>query len=94
MKTASERMVAVRLRSCSGIVLVISIYMPTVYGNSEALEDYNMELRYLDWILDSEVFDAVVVLGDFNADLCKSGRFSKLLMSFLNDFNRYSCRFV
>ena len=68
VKTASERMVAVQLRSCSGIILVISIYMPTEYGNSEALEDYNMELRYLDGILDAEVYDAVVVLGDFNAD--------------------------
>ena len=41
--------------------------MPTEYGNSEALEDYNMELGYLDGMWDAEVYDAVVVLGDFNA---------------------------
>ena len=61
--------------------------MSTEYGNSEALEDYSMELGCLDGILDAEVYDAVVVLVDFNADLRKSGRFSKLPMSFLNNSN-------
>ena len=36
--------------------------------------------QYETWIS-----DAVVVLGDFNTDLRKSGRFSKLLVSFLNN---------
>ena len=52
-----------------------------------------MELGYQDGLLDSEVYDGVIVVGDFNADLRKSGRFSRLL-SFLEQFQSYSCGVV
>ena len=87
VKTASNRMVAIRIRSCSGLILVIAVYMPVEYGDSTALDEYNMELGYLDGLLDIEDYNEVVILGDFNADLRKSGRFSRSLSSFLNNTN-------
>lgn len=62
--------------------------MPVDYGNSETLDEYVSELGILEGLLDEEVYDHVVILGDFNSDIRKpERRFSARLCCFLNDYN-------
>ena len=75
---------AVRLQTGRGTVLIIAVYMPVDYGCRVSMENYNVELGYIEGLLESEVYDDIIILGDFNVDLsCKKGRFTKPLEAFL-----------
>ena len=79
-----DRMVAVRLKTDRGNQLVVSVYMPVDYGDRESSENYDAEIGFLEGLLESDVYDGVVILGDFNADLdSKKGRFIRKVNSLL-----------
>ena len=65
--TASDRLAAVRVGTSYGNVLVVAVYMPVDYGDSDSLS----QLGCLESLLESDEYIGTVVLGDFNADLCQ-----------------------
>lgn len=86
VQSASDRIVAIKLLSEEGAILIISVYMPTNYRDRSSYEDYISELGFLEGLLEFEHYDHVVILGDFNADLrFLEGRFSAKLSSFVSD---------
>ena len=53
--TVSSRIIAVRVNSSLGIILVIVVYfLPVDYGDSDALDVYVSELGFLEGILDND----------------------------------------
>ena len=75
-----------RVRTDIGVILVVAVYLPVDYGDLCSAEDYSTKLGFLEGLLNSVVFDAVLFLGDFNADLYSmAGRFSHKLDSVLKE---------
>ena len=66
-----------------GVILVIALYMPVDYGDDDALNEYIMELGFLEGTLEIVQYDHVLLLGDFNNDLRYISSFSGRLESFL-----------
>ena len=86
--TVSDRMVAIKVSTSVGVVLMIALYMPVDYGDCNARDEYITELGFLEGLLDMEVYDHVVLLGDFNADLHRNeSRFSARMSSFLSEYD-------
>ena len=50
--------------------------MPVDYGDGDALNEYIMELGFLEGTLEIVQYDHVLLLGDFNTDLRYISRFS------------------
>ena len=69
IKTASDRMAGIRITTSLGTILIVSVYMPVDYGDGQALEDYITEIGFLEGLLESNEYDGVNILGDFNTDL-------------------------
>ena len=85
--TVSDRIIAVRVNSSLGSILVIVVYLPVDYGDSDALDVYVSELGFLEGILDNESYDHVIVMGDLNTDLRHGDRFASRLTHFLREYN-------
>ena len=85
VETSNPRISALMLKSKLGPVLLVSVYMPTDYGNNDCFEDY-VELCSELSALFSEC-DAVqmIIAGDFN---CQPGsRFFPVLQNFIDEHN-------
>ena len=78
-------------------MLVIVVYMPVDYGDSDALDDYIIEHGFLEGLLDNEVYDYVVTLADCITDLhtmadcitdlrTKDSHCSRRLTNFLREY--------
>lgn len=65
VQTVSDRMVAVKLRSEVGVVLIIAVYMPVECGSIDS-EDYITELGFVEGL---QEYDHVILMSDFN---CRS----------------------
>ena len=46
IRTASDRMAAIRITTDLGTILIISVYMPFDYGDEQSLEDYITETGF------------------------------------------------
>ena len=64
--------------------LLLNVYMPCDYGNVESALMYKESLAKLDNICESEDFDDICIIGDFNADPTK-GRFFRDFSKFCED---------
>ena len=62
-------------------ILLLNVYMPCDYGNIDSALDYQTTLAKLENIFETESFDDVCIVGDFNADPNK-GRFYRELLKF------------
>ena len=82
LSSVSDGIVAVQVKADHGAILVIAVYLPVNYGDSASFDDFITELGYLDGLLESEMYDHVIVMGDFNIDLRRrEGKFSVSLRS-------------
>ena len=91
LSTVSDRIVAVRVKSSIGIILVVAVYLLVNYGDTLSLNDYISEIGYLESNLDMNDHDEVIILGDFNADLrSQNSRMSRQLASFISDWDLFT----
>ena len=60
IETISDRMVAVKVRTSLGVILMIALYMPVDYGDSTACDEQIAELGFLEGLIDMEVYDHIV----------------------------------
>ena len=84
-KPISTRLCAISITSDCFTTILICVYLPTNYGNSN---DYFMEtIGELERFIDSHNFDNIVIAGDFNVDFARSSPFRECLCSFMSDLN-------
>ena len=60
IKTVSDMIIAARLNSSIGCILMIAVYMPVDYENSDGLDDYVAELGVLEGLLGNERYDHII----------------------------------
>ena len=68
------------------ILLILNIYLPYERNDSDSREHYSERISCIASILDTENFDDVIILGDYNADRQRGGNWN-LLSPLFNDFN-------
>ena len=64
----SRRFCAISLNCSSMSILLICVYLPTNYGSSQSHDLYLEVLGELKGFIEAQVFDKVIVAGDFNVD--------------------------
>ena len=86
--TTSDRMVAVKVRTSLGVILMIALYMPIDYGDCTAYDEHIAKLGFVEGLLDMEVYDHIVLMGDFDADLHRNeSRFLASMSSLLSEYS-------
>lgn len=68
--TNNHRITAVMLHSLIGPVLIVSVYMPTDYGDSESKENYIATCAYISALYQESNAILMITAGDFN---CQRG---------------------
>ena len=82
----NDRIMAIKLVTGQSSYLLINIYLNCDYGNNESLIEYKNNVAHLGSFINSEAYDDIVIVGDFNCDPVKS-RFFKELKSFCAIFD-------
>ena len=82
----SNRIMGVKLIINNVTYIVLNVYFCCDYGNSDSLIEFQSILADLSDTICSEVYDDIIIVGDFNADPLK-GRFYPRLKSILDDLN-------
>ena len=82
----NDRIMAIKLVMGESSYLLINIYLNCDYGNNESLIEYKNNVAQLANFINTEVYDDIVIAGDFNCDPVKS-RFFKELKSFCAIFD-------
>ena len=72
--TFDKRIMGLKITFGSFSILILNVYFICDYGNTESLIEYKSTMATLGNIIENEVFDEVICMGDFNADPNK-GRF-------------------
>ena len=83
VKTISTRFCAVSLACSSTSILLI--YLPTNYGTSQSHDFYLEALAELKSFTDTQVFDKLIIAGDFNVDFGHQGITCEYLLLLMND---------
>lgn len=81
--TCDPRVTALMLKSVLGPVLLVSVYMPTDYGDSECFENYIATCAYITALFQDSDAVYLVVAGDFNCQL--GSRFYDCFLKFSSD---------
>jgi len=81
--TCDPRVTALMLKSVLGPVLLVSVYMPTDYGDSECIENYIATCAYITALFQDSDAVYLVVAGDFNCQL--GSRFYDCFLKFSSD---------
>ena len=66
-------------------LLLICVYLPTNYGTTQSYDQYLESLGELKGFIDSQVFDNIIIAGDFNVDFNHHSTSSEYLIRFMND---------
>lgn len=69
---------------------MINVYLTTDYGSSDSYSDYLLSLGELEGFIDSQTFDNLAVIGDFNADFDRNNATLHLLKSFMDDTDLFA----
>lgn len=77
----NKRLIGIKCKSSTGIILLINVYMPCDYHDIESEDNYIEQLAQLSEIIQNENYNKIYIIGDFNADPNK-GRFYNLLYTF------------
>ena len=72
---SSRRFCAVRLKiSDNEMLLLVCVYLPSDTGLSSGIFEYQEALGELEGFQDSQVYDSLAIVGDFNMDFSRSAR--------------------
>ncbi len=86
LQTDSKRFCALKLIDSDNTeLLLINVYLPTDYGTSESYSDFLQFLGELEGFIDTQSFDNIAIIGDFNVDFDRDGPILQLLKSFMDD---------
>ena len=81
----SKRFCAISLTCSSMSILLICVYLPTNYGSSQSHDLYLEVLGELKGFIEAQVFDKVIVAGDFNVDFNHPSITCAYLQALMND---------
>ena len=86
LKTGSANVCAIGLQFEPELLLLVSVYMPCNYGNSDSVEAYEEQLGCIQSLLQDSQFSKNIIIGDFNGDprLCSESHFSWKILNFAN----------
>ena len=84
-KSISTRFCAMTITSPMQSLLLICVYLPTNYGTTQSYDQYLESLGELKDFIDSQVFDNIIIAGDFNVDFNHHSTSSEYLIRFMND---------
>ena len=73
IKSSSARFCAISLTCSSMLTLLVCVYLPTNYGTSQSHDLYLEVLGELNGFIATQVFDKLVIAGDFNVDFNHRG---------------------
>ena len=79
----NERFNAVCIQSDTGTILLINVYAPCDYGNTQSLDDFTNIIGALNSFLMISYHNHCIIAGDFNNSV--DSRFMKLLKGFAYD---------
>ena len=79
----SDRIMGIYFKFADMNYLLLNVYLPCDYGNTEAVCSYKSYLAELSIICNMRTFDEIVIAGDFNCDPTK-GRFYRELSSLIS----------
>ena len=68
VKLPFTHLCAVSLNLSSRSIVIISVYFPTDYRNSNSDDDFLLTLGELGGFINSQSFDDIIIGGDFNTD--------------------------
>ena len=85
IKTGSTRFCAISFTHSSISILMICVYLPTNYGTSQSHNLYLEVLGELKGFIDTQVFDNIIIAGDFNVDFSHPGVTCAYLHTLMND---------
>jgi len=68
-------MTAIKVLALDGPILIVNVYMPVDYGTAECEEAYNDACSNIVSLYQESEAVCLIVLGDFNCDCGKPGRF-------------------
>lgn len=71
-QVSSRRFCAIRLKMCdSETLLLVCVYLPYDTGLTSVNQEYIETLGELVGFLDSQEYDDLAIVGDFNTDICR-----------------------
>ena len=73
IKMSSARFCAISLTCSSVSTLLVCVYLPTNYGTSQSHDLYLEVLGELNGFIDTQVFDKLIIAGDFNVNFNHRG---------------------
>jgi len=82
----SDRIMGLKLCLDSEIILLINVYMPCDYGDTQSLVDYKSNIAELETIVNEASFSKLIIVGDFNSDPYR-GRFYSELLKLINELS-------
>ena len=85
IKTGSTRFCTISFTYSSISILMICVYLPTNYGTSQSHNLYLEVLGELKGFIDTQVFDNIIIAGDFNVDFSHPGVTCAYLHTLMND---------
>ena len=87
LKTGSNRFCAVKIDFCGCTCLLVNVYLPTDYRSVASSALFKDTLGELAGFVSATSYDFVVVVGDWNTDVNRSGSFTDIVLSFLSDLD-------
>ena len=83
--TGDTRMTAIKVLALDGSILIVNVYMPVDYGTAECVEAYNDACSNIVSLYQESEAVCLMVLGDFNCNCGKPGRFHDVFSQFMLD---------
>ena len=68
-------------------ILIVCVYLPTDYGTTDFCDDFLFALAGLNGFIDSQSYNSLLLVGDFNVDFDRGGLNSQFLTTFIDDLN-------
>jgi len=82
----NDRVMGLRLQFNQKTYLLLNVYLPCDYGNTNSLVEYKFQISELHNIALNEIYDDILIIGDFNCDPHK-GRFFRELFKLVTDLS-------
>ena len=93
LKSCSTRFCALLLKLLNSSnqqivnILLVNVYLPTNYGSDESTTTFRETIAELEGFLLSQMYDYVIIAGDFNVDFAKVSPNRAILEYFMQAFD-------
>lgn len=83
----ARRYCAIKLQSGPNTILLVCVYLLTDYHTDASAADFSECLSELSGFIDSQLFDHLLIGGDFNVDVSSGSSLSLQLRDFMSEFD-------